>query len=87
MHQVNYGLFLCTIREDFEKAESMLKRAPSQLTIKATSDVLLLRLSARRFRTLVSAYPEVVTHLKELARRPSAPALSLFPESQAKRPA
>ena len=68
-------------------SESMLKRAPSQLTIKATSDVLLLRLSARRFRTLVSAYPEVVTHLKELARRPSAPALSLFPESQAKRPA
>jgi CRP-like cAMP-binding protein len=68
-------------------SESMLKRSPSQLTVKATSDVLLLRLSARRFLTLVSAYPEVVAHLEELARRPSAPLLSLFPESQVKRPA
>jgi len=50
------------------------------MTVMATSDVLVLRMSARRFRELVSTHPEMVAHLEELARRPSAPAFSLVPE-------
>jgi CRP-like cAMP-binding protein len=61
---------------------SMLTRTPSPMTVKATSDVLLLRLSARRFRELASVYPKMVAHLEELARRPSEPAFSLVPEAQ-----
>jgi len=59
---------------------SMLTRSTSHMTVRASSDVLLLRLSARRFRDLVSAYPDMVAHLEELARRPSAPSFSLLPE-------
>ncbi len=59
---------------------SMLTGSPSPLTAKATSDVLVLRMSARRFRELVSAHPKMVAHLEELSRRPSAPAFSLLPE-------
>jgi CRP-like cAMP-binding protein len=59
---------------------SMLTRSPSPLTVKAVSDVLLVRMSARRFRELVSAHPKMVAHLEELSRRPSAPAFSLLPE-------
>jgi CRP-like cAMP-binding protein len=59
---------------------SMLTRSTSQMTVQAASDVLLLRLSARRFRQLVSEHPKMVVHLEELARRPSAPTFSLIPE-------
>jgi CRP-like cAMP-binding protein len=61
---------------------SMLARSPSPMTVKAISDVLVLRLSARRFHELVSTHPNMVTHLEELARRPSSPTLSLVPETQ-----
>jgi hypothetical protein len=40
----------------------------------------LLRLSARRFDELVARYPDIVTGLEELARRPSEPMFSLVPE-------
>ncbi len=63
---------------------SMLTRTPSPLTVKAATDVLLLRMSARRFHSLVAAHPKMVAHLEELARRPSAPAFSLIPEPQRK---
>jgi len=59
---------------------SMLTRSPSPMTVQATSDVLVLRLSAQRFHELVSAHPNMVTHLEELARRPSSPTFSLLPE-------
>jgi CRP-like cAMP-binding protein len=59
---------------------SMLTQSPSPMTVKATSDVLVLRLSARRFEELVAAHPHMVTHLEELARRPSSPTFSLLPE-------
>ena len=61
---------------------SMLTQSPSPMTVKATSDVLLLRLSARRFQELVAAHPHMVAHLEELARRPSTPTFSLLPEPQ-----
>ena len=61
---------------------SMLTRSPSPLTVRAISEVLVLRLSARRFRELVSAHPKMVAHLEQLARRPSSPAFSLLPEAQ-----
>jgi CRP-like cAMP-binding protein len=63
---------------------SMLTQTPSPLTVKAATDVLLLRMSARRFHSLVAAHPKMVAHLEELARRPSAPAFSLIPEPQLK---
>lgn len=63
---------------------SMLTQTPSPLTVKAATDVLLLRMSARRFHSLVAAHPKMVAHLEELARRPSAPAFSLIPEPQRK---
>jgi CRP-like cAMP-binding protein len=61
---------------------SMLTGIPSPLTAKAVSDVLVLRLSARRFQELVSAHPKLVAHLEELARHPSEPMFSLLPEAQ-----
>jgi CRP-like cAMP-binding protein len=61
---------------------SMLTRNPSPMTVKASTDVLLLRLSARRFHKLVSVHPNMVAHLEELARRPSSPTFSLIPEPQ-----
>lgn len=64
---------------------SMLTRTPSPLTAKAVTDVLLLRMSARRFHALVAAHPKMVAHLEELARRPSEPAFSLIPEPQHKK--
>ena len=63
---------------------SMLTGAPSPLTVRADTDVLLLRLSARRFKELVDRHPEMVAHLEELARRPSAPTFSLIPERRKK---
>ena len=59
---------------------SMLTRSTSAMTVKTTSDVLLLRLSARRFQELVSEHPNMVAQLDELARRPSKPTFSLLPE-------
>jgi len=64
---------------------SMLTRSPSAMTVMAASDVLVLRMSARRFRELMSVHPEMVAHLEELARRPSAPAFSLVPEPRQKK--
>lgn len=58
---------------------SMLTRTRSPLTVKAATDVLLLRMSARRFHALVAAHPKMVAHLEALARRPSEPAFSLIP--------
>ena len=66
---------------------SMLARTPSPMTVMAASDVLVLRMSARRFRELVSAHPAMVAQLEELARRPSAPAFSLVPEPLRKKQA
>jgi CRP-like cAMP-binding protein len=58
---------------------SMLSGTPSTMTVRADSDVLLLRLSARRFTELVSKHPGMVVRLEELARHPSAPSFSLVP--------
>jgi len=63
---------------------SMLTRSTSPMTVEASSDVLVLRLSARRFHELVSKHPKMVAHLEELARRPSAPTFSLLPEPRRK---
>jgi CRP-like cAMP-binding protein len=64
---------------------SMLTGSPSTMTVRADSDVLVLRLSARRFNELVAKHPKMVAHLEELARWPSAPAFSLVPPSPAKK--
>lgn len=59
---------------------AMLTRSTSTMTVLAASDVLLLRLSARRFHELVAEHPKMVAHLEELARLPSTPTFSLIPE-------
>lgn len=64
---------------------SMLTRTPSTMTVRADSDVLVLRLSARRFDELVAKHPVIVMRLEELARRPSAPAFSLIPPPREKK--
>ena len=64
---------------------SMLTGAPSPLTVRADSDVLVLRLSARRFNELVAKHPKMIAQLEELARRPSAPTFSLVPEPRQKK--
>jgi CRP-like cAMP-binding protein len=64
---------------------SMLTGKPSTMTVRAASDVLVLRLSARRFGELVAKHPKMVAHLEELARRPSAPAFSIVPGPQRKK--
>ena len=58
---------------------SMLTGSPASLTVRADSDVLLLRLSARRFGELVAEHPGIVARLEELAQAPSSPAFSLVP--------
>lgn len=58
---------------------SMLTGTPSSMTVRADSDVLVLRLSARRFAELASKHPGMVLRLEELARHPSAPSFSLVP--------
>ena len=63
---------------------SMLTRSTSPMTVEASSDILVLRLSARRFHALVSRHPKMVAHLEDLARRPSAPTFSLLPEPRRK---
>lgn len=63
---------------------SILTRSPSPLTVRADSDVLVLRLSARRFEELVSQQPELLARLDELAERPSSPTFSLIPPARRK---
>lgn len=63
---------------------SMLTGKPSTVTVRADSDVLVLRLSGRRFEELAANYPKMVAHLEELARRPSSPSFSLVPEARQK---
>jgi CRP-like cAMP-binding protein len=50
------------------------------MTVQAISDVLVLRLSARRFHDLASTHPNMVAHLEELAKEPSEPKFSVLPE-------
>lgn len=63
---------------------SMLTESPSPVTVRADSDVLLLRLSARRFRELVAKHPKMAARLEALARRPRSPTFSLVPERRRK---
>ena len=64
---------------------SMLTGEPASMTVRADSDVLLLRLSARRFNEVVSNHPDIVKRLEELAQRPSSPAFSLVPPPRQKK--
>jgi len=64
---------------------SMLTGTPSTMTVRAESDVLVLRLSARRFDELVASHPKMVAYLDELARRPSSPAFSIVPGPRQKK--
>jgi len=66
---------------------SILTRTPSPVTVMTDSDVLVLRMSARRFHELASAQPAMVAHLEELALRPDTPMFSLMPAARKKRPA
>ncbi|MGB3050366.1 MAG: cyclic nucleotide-binding domain-containing protein [Polyangiales bacterium] len=63
---------------------SILTRTPSPVTVMTDSDVLVLRMSARRFHEVASAHPTMVTHLEELALRPDTPTFSLVPAAQRK---
>lgn len=87
---------LTALRSDGEEAgslklgralgqHSMLAGAPSSLTVRADTDVLLLRLSAQRFDELVSKHPAIVARLEELGRRPSDPVFSLIPAAHHKK--
>jgi len=49
--------------------ESLLARQPSPLTIEAVSDVLLLRMPAANFGTLLLRRPDVVQHIEILKRQ------------------
>jgi len=64
---------------------SILTRTPSPVTVMTDSDVLVLRMSARRFHEVASAHPAMVAHLDELALRPDTPTFSLVPAAQRKR--
>jgi len=63
---------------------SILTRTPSPVTVMTDSDVLVLRMSARRFHEVASAHPAMVAHLDELALRPDTPTFSLVPAAQRK---
>jgi CRP-like cAMP-binding protein len=63
---------------------SILTHSPSPVTARADSDVLLLRLSARRFNELVARHPEIVAKLEELARSASSPTFSVIPAPRRK---
>lgn len=58
---------------------SLLTRGPTALTIEALSEVLLLRMPADRFHDFAAAYPAIVAHLEQLAKRASEPEISLYP--------
>ena len=64
---------------------SILTRTPSPVTVMTNSDVLVLRMSARRFHELASLHPAMVAHLEELALRPDTPTFSLVPAALKKR--
>ncbi len=64
---------------------SILTQAPSPFTVMAASDVLVLRMSARRFHEVASKRPSVMAHLEELASRPDTPTFSLMPAPFGKR--
>jgi len=64
---------------------SLLSAGPSPITVQALSDVLVLRLSARRFREVVDKHPAMASYLEELARKPSSPVLSVVPSSREKK--
>lgn len=49
---------------------SLLSGAPSELTVRAETEVLVLRLPARGFNALAAQYPPALAHLSELASRP-----------------
>lgn len=63
---------------------SMLTGKPSTITVRADSDVLVLRLSSRRFHELVAKHPKMVAYLEELARSPSSPSFSIVPGPEQK---
>ncbi|MGB5267985.1 MAG: cyclic nucleotide-binding domain-containing protein [Polyangiales bacterium] len=64
---------------------SILTRTPSPVTVMTDSEVLVLRMSARRFHEIASAHPAMVAHLEELAQRSDTPIFSLVPAAQQKR--
>ena len=64
--------------------QSLLMQSTSPLTAEAATDVLVLRMSAARFKQLASKNPKMIAHLEALARRPSSPAFALAPESHDK---
>ncbi len=63
----------------------ILTQSPSPVTVMTDSEVLVLRMSARRFHEIASAHPAMVTHLEELALGPDTPTFSLVPAAQKKR--
>ncbi len=64
---------------------SILTGTPSPVTVMTDSDVLVLRMSARRFHEVASEHPAMVTHLEELALGPDTPTFSLVPAAKRKR--
>lgn len=58
---------------------SILTRTPSPVTVITDSDVLVLRMSARRFHEVAATHPAMVVHLEELAQGPDTPTFSLVP--------
>jgi len=50
--------------------QSLITHGPAEVTLRATSELLVLRLPASRFMTLVSGYPPVLERLTELAADP-----------------
>jgi CRP-like cAMP-binding protein len=62
----------------------MLTGKPSTITVRADSDVLVLRLSSRRFHELVAKHPKMAAYLEELARSPSSPSFSIVPGPEQK---
>ena len=63
---------------------SILTQSPSPVTVVAASDVLVLRMSARRFYELAAAHPAMVAHLEELAQSDEGATFSLLPAAQRK---
>lgn len=63
----------------------ILTQSASPVTVMTDSEVLVLRMSARRFHEVASAHPAMVTHLEELALGPDTPTFSLVPAVQKKR--
>ncbi|MFW2389984.1 MAG: cyclic nucleotide-binding domain-containing protein [Polyangiales bacterium] len=64
--------------------QSILSQTPSPVTVVAATDVLVLRMSARRFHEVASAHPAMIAHLETLAESPEGPTFSLVPPAQRK---